>query len=91
LPSYGTMGSMSRWSEFLDLQVERQRIRSDPLARMPWWVSLLLAVFIALFALVQIALGSGTSKLLGIALLVFVAPMQFVAAWAAKKAQRPER
>ena len=78
---------MSRWSEFLDLQVERQRSRRDPLARMPWWASLLLAVFIVLLALLQIALGNGASKLLGIALLVFVAPMQFVAALASKRAQ----
>jgi type VI protein secretion system component VasF len=78
---------MSRWSEFFDLQVERQRSRRDPLARLPWWASLLLAVFVLLLGLVQIAMGSGASKLLGVALLVLVVPTQFVAALAAKRAR----
>ena len=80
---------MSRWSEFFDLQVERQRTRRDPLARLPWWASLVLAVFVVLLGLVQVALGSGGSKLIGLALLVLVAPTQFVAALAAKRAQQP--
>lgn len=80
---------MSRWSEFFDLQVERQRARRDPLGRLPWWVSLLLAGLIVLLGLVQLLLGSGASKLIGLALLVLVAPTQVVSALAAKRAQQP--
>ena len=70
--------------------MERQRARRDPLSRLPWWVSLLLALLILVIGGLQLALGSGASKVLGLALLVLVAPSQLVAAWAARKAQAAE-
>ena len=77
---------MSRWSQFLDDQVARQRARRDPLARLPWWVLVLVALLLVAIGLAQLLLGTGLSKVIGLALLVFVAPSQFVAAWATKKA-----
>lgn len=81
---------MSRWSEFLDGQVERQRARRDPLARLPWWVVLAIAVGIVALGLVQLVLGTGASKVIGLALLVLVAPSQLVAAWAMWRVQKEQ-
>jgi sorbitol-specific phosphotransferase system component IIBC len=78
---------MSRWSAFFDQQVDRQRARRDPLAKLPWWVSLLLAGLIVALGIAQVALGSGASKVIGVLLLVLVAPGQVVAALASKRAQ----
>ena len=79
---------MSRWRTFLDQQVARQRARRDPLSRLPWWSSLLLGLFLVVLGVVQVALGSGASKVLGLALLLLVAPSQLVAAYATRQVQK---
>jgi hypothetical protein len=73
---------------FLDDALERQRARRDPLGRLPWPVQLLGLLAIVALALGQMVLGSGASKVLGLLLLVFIAPPQAVATWAAWKVSR---
>ncbi len=68
---------------FLDDAVERQRQRKDPLGRLPWPAQLLGLALVAALALMQVALGQGASKLLGLLLLVVVVPPQAVATYAA--------
>lgn len=82
---------MSRWSQYLDDQVARQRARRDPLSRLPWWVLGLVAVVIVAIGVAQTVYGTGLSRVIGVALLVFVAPSQVVSALAAKRAAQPER
>lgn len=82
---------MSRWSSFLDQQVARQRARRDPLARLPWWATLVAALVVLVFGVAQVTLGTGLSRVLGVALLVFVVPSQLVGAWAAHRVARLDR
>jgi uncharacterized membrane protein len=84
-------GAVSRWGSFLDQQVARQRARRDPLARLPWWVTMGVALLVLIFGVAQVALGTGLSRVLGVALLVFVVPSQLVAAWAARRVARLDR
>ena len=78
---------MPAWQRYLDAHVQRQRARRDPLGRMPWWVLLLAAVVVLVFAVVQV-LGAGRSKLLGLLLLVLVVPSQLLGTYAAWRVQR---
>lgn len=68
-----------------DDAVRRHRERQDPIGRLPWPVRLLVTVAVAVLAVAQIVLGSGVSRVLGLALLVFVVPPQLLATWAAWK------
>ncbi len=73
---------------FLEDAVQRQRQRRDPLGRLPWPVQLAGLLLVVGLSLVQIVLGQGASKLLGVLLLVAVVPAQAVATWAAWKVGR---
>ena len=70
---------------FLDDAVERRRQRRDPLGRLPWPVQALGLLLLTALALLQLALGQGASRLLGVLLLVVVVPAQAVATWASWK------
>ena len=69
----------------LDDAVARQRERRDPLGRLPWPVRVLGLLLVTALAVVQVVLGDGPSKLLGVLLFVAVVPAQAVATWAAWK------
>lgn len=75
----------------LDDAVRRQRERRDPIGRLPWPVKLLVVLLLAAVAVAQILLGSGTSQVLGVALLLLVVPPQAVAAWATWKVTQEPR
>jgi hypothetical protein len=68
-----------------DDAVRRHRERQDPIGRLPWPVRLLVVLAVGALAVAQIILGSGVSRVLGLALLVFVVPPQLLATWAAWK------
>ena len=76
-------------SDFLERQVQRQQERTDPLGRLPWQATLAIALLILVLGVLQVLLGSGIfSRLLGLALVLWIAPLSFVSAWAAREARR---
>lgn len=76
-------------SEFFERQVQRQQDRTDPLGRLPWTATLAVAVLIFVLGLLQVLLGDGVfSRILGLALVLWIAPLTFVSAWARREAAR---
>lgn len=72
----------------LDDAVARERERRDPLGRLPWWVRLIGLVLLTVLVVAQVVLGSGLSRVLGVALLLLVVPAQGLATVAAYKISR---
>jgi uncharacterized membrane protein len=80
---------MSGVNDFLERAVQRQQERRDPLSRLPWQATLAIALLILVLGLLQVLLGSGVfSRVLGLALVVWIAPLNLVSAWAAREARR---
>lgn len=76
-------------SDFFERQVQRQQDRTDPLGRLPWPATLAVAVLILVLGLLQVLLGDGVfSRLLGLALVLWIAPLTLVSAWARREAGR---
>jgi heme O synthase-like polyprenyltransferase len=76
-------------SEFFERQVQRQQERTDPLGRLPWQATLTVALLILVLGLLQVLLGEGLfARVLGLALVLWIGPLNVVSAWARREAQR---
>lgn len=75
-------------SSYFERQVQRQLERTDPLGRLPWQVTLTFALLILALGLLQIVLGRGLSRILGLVLVVYIGPLNVVTALAAREARR---
>jgi len=72
----------------LDDAVRRERERRDPLSRLPWYVRLLGLLLLTALVVAQVVLGSGLSRVLGVALLLLVVPAQGLSTLAAYRISR---
>ena len=75
-------------SEYFERQVERQQARRDPLSRLPWQATMAFAVLILVLGLLQTVYGTGLSRVLGLALLLWIGPLNVVTALATREARR---
>jgi hypothetical protein len=76
-------------SDFFERQVQRQQDRTDPLGRLPWQATLAVAMLILVLGLLQVLLGNGVfARVLGLALVLWIAPLNVVSAFARREAAR---